>query len=68
MVTVEVFKTWVGAKPGRRSVKVEVEAAGEEQGSVSLDARGLGASLLRDLGVRALKDKHVSRAGEAQDW
>ena len=65
---VEIFKTWVGARPGRRRVKVAVEEAGVEQRSVLVEADGLGAAELHDLAARALGgNRGDPPAGEARD-
>jgi hypothetical protein len=51
---VEIFKTWVGARPGRRKVEVRVEAAGVADRTITVEADGLGAAELHDLAARAL--------------
>jgi hypothetical protein len=50
---VDVIKTWVGARPGRRKVKVSLAEGGVEQRTVVVDADGLGATELHDLAAQA---------------
>ncbi|GAA4351176.1 effector-associated constant component EACC1 [Angustibacter luteus] len=64
---VEVFKSWINARPGRRQVTVTIEGAGVEQRSVCVQADGLGAAELRDLAAQALgSGPGTPPAGEAE--
>lgn len=50
---IDIFKSWVGARPGRRKIRVSLEEAGVEQRTVLIEADGLGAAELHDLAAQA---------------
>ena len=61
---VEVFKSWINARPGRRQVKVSVEEAGAPTRTVTVEADGLGAVELESLAAKALDAPAAGRPAD----
>jgi hypothetical protein len=63
---VEVIKAWIGAKPGRRRVKVDIDTGGQTQ-SVLVEADGLGAQELTSVVTTALGQGRGSGSADERD-